>query len=143
MPAAATSPASLRTITNPPDELFPSSLPAFSGASAVPGSPHVFPISRLSFGHPRHRLLDSFLPSLVPLRVGNPLDVLPLMAGRERIERSQRVLVALQSAQEVTWNLNGRFRRLRRPRHLHPRLVQSGSVLHELEECALLRQVRE
>ena len=59
--------------------------PNFEGAWFVP-TLHVLPVALLSLGDPLDRLVEPSLACLVRFGLDNPLDVLALMAGRERLK---------------------------------------------------------
>src|SRR5207253_7866170 len=85
---------------------------------------HVLPVPRLALGHPFDRGVQALAARLVRLRLGDPLQVLALVARAEALERRPRLRALLQRGSELRGHRDLLLRVLQRPRDLDPLLVQ-------------------
>src|SRR4029077_4772206 len=98
------------------------SKPNVNGSKTRPRKPrwlavHVFPVSRLTLGHPLDRRLQASDTGRFGLGLGDPLDILSLMTGTEFLEGGPRLRVAVQGIcqdsgnGDFLWHLGLRPRR--------------------------------
>src|SRR5690349_25164409 len=92
----------------------------YGNSRTIPSSPflHVFPVPGLALRQPAERLLDAAIARLVALRVGDPFDVLALVAGGESVVGRFRLRVPGERLREDGWRAQWRSRL---PGRLHRR----------------------
>src|ERR1700726_80656 len=85
---------------------------------------YVFPVSRLSFGHPFDGCRQAFDASLISSGFGNPLDIVAPVAGAESFERGTGLLVFLERQHEILRHLEFRSSTRRFLWNFHSALVE-------------------